>query len=639
MHEKLLFSPIKIGSMELKNRIVMSPMATNFGTETGDITDQQIAYYVARAKGGVGLIIAESNYVSVEGRAARNRAGMCSDDVIPQHRKLVQAVHACGAKICAQLHHSGAVSAVSGIDQLPVTCSAVNYFSLGEKYVGLIPHELSSEEIRHLVDCYAQAAARVVKCGYDAVLIHAAHGYLVNEFLSPHTNKRTDEYGGSEENRMRFLTEIIAVVRAAVGSDFPIFVRLSSEESVDGGYDFEFIKRVAKKLEELGVNEINCSCGNYEELEKIMPMPHLPDCCYLRYAAELKKHLRIPVSTVGRITTPEMAESILQEGKADLIYVGRAMVADPEWARKAQSGEAIRPCIGCNMGCQERLVIGAPIRCTVNPQVGFDNVPAPAPERSKKILVVGAGPAGIQCALEASRLGHRVTQIEKSSHPGGQLSLAKVPPHKEKVGALMDYCAGALKSSAVNVRLNTPYSPELVSELGAEAVVFATGASEIILRLPGADQPNVFTASKVLSGCVPEGRHGVVIGGGQVGFETAEYLLERGRKITVVEMMDSVLGKMGSVGKKMLLESVMSRGLNVWIKSALKEICPDGVIVERLGRREKLACDFVVMAVGYRPAPVEPGDIKVPYYQIGDCGSVANIFEAVAQGFALARQL
>lgn len=633
-----LFSPITIGNMELKNRIVMSPMATNFGTETGDITNQQIAYYVERAKGGVGLLIAESNYVSIEGRGARNRAGMICDDVIVQHQKLVDEVHKHGAKICAQLHHAGAVSSISAIDQIPVSCSAVNYFSLGEKHVGLIPHELSIEEIAHLVNCYAEAAKRVIKCGYDAVLIHSAHGYLVNEFLSPHTNKRKDMYGGSEENRMRFLLEIINSVRESVGPDFPIFVRVSSEESIDGGYKFDFIRRLSLKLQDAGVNEINYSCGNYEELEKIMPMPHAADCCYLKYAAEMKKELTIPVSTVGRITTPEMAENILKEGLADLVYVGRALVADPHWVEKAATGNDIRPCIGCNIGCQERLVIGAPIRCAVNGKVGYDNQISSKAEVTKRLLVVGAGVAGTQFALEASQRGHEVFLVEKESYIGGQLRLASVPPHKERVSAFMDYLAASLDKSSVQVRLNTPYSSAILNEIEPDAVVFATGAKEILLSLPGADMPHVFTASQVLGGVELHGKRGAIIGGGQVGIETAEHLMEQGKTVTVVEMQDSILNKMGSVGKKMLLESVMRKGLNVWINSALREICEDGIIVERLGQREFLPCDFVILSIGYRPVPMDVVD-EIPTYFIGDCAKVANIFEATAQAYALAQNI
>lgn len=638
MDERILFSPIQIGDMHLKNRIVMSPMATNFGTENGGITDQQIAYYVGRAKGGVGLIIAESNYVSEEGSGARNRAGMVSDDVIEQHKRLVDSVHQYGAKICAQLHHAGAVASMEAIGQIPVSCSAVNYFSLGEKHIGLIPRELTVKEITRLVDCYAQAARRIVKCGYDAVLIHSAHGYLLNEFLSPHTNKRKDQYGGSEENRMRFLLEIIQAVREVVGAEFPIFVRLSSEEHVDGGYDFAFIERLAVKLEEAGVNEINFSCGNYEELDKIMPMPHLPDCCYVDYAAQMKQRLHIPVSTVGRITTPEMAESILKEGKADLVYIGRALVADARWAQKAEENGNICPCIGCNIGCQERLVVGAPIRCSVNGHVGYDNRPQEPVQTPKRILVVGSGVAGMQFSIEASRLGHQVCLVEQSGRTGGQLNLACVPPHKEKISSLMAYLTAELARSTVDVRLNMEYSQNLVDAFAPDIVVLATGAKEIQLRLPGSDLPHVFTASQVLQGAELPGTHGVIIGGGQVGIETAEYLMEQGKEITVVEMMDSILTKMGAVGKKMLLESVMSKGLQVMVKTALKEIHADSVIVERLDRRELVPCDFVIMSIGYRPAPMETNP-DIPVYRIGDVDRVANIFEATAQAYALARSI
>ena len=640
MTDKLLFQPIQIGNMMLRNRIVMSPMATNFGTEKGDITDQQIAYYAERAKGGVGLIIAESTYVSVEGRGARNRAGMCDDAVIPQHRRLTSTVHSYGAKICAQLHHAGATANPAGIDQLPVGPSATNYFSLGEKDVGLLPHALFIPEIEHLIECYAQAAKRVLQCNYDAVLIHCAHGYLLQEFLSPHTNKRTDKYGGSEENRMRFPLEVVAAVRKVVGPEFPIFVRVSAEETVDGGYDFEFIKRFALKLQEAGINEINFSCGNYEELDKIMPMPHAEDGCYVKYAAEAKKILSIVVSTVGRITSPEFAESILAEGKADLVYVGRAHVADPYWAMKAEHGGVIRPCIGCNIGCQERMVAGKQIRCAVNARVGIDNQVDVPPAESKRILTVGAGPAGCQFALEASQLGHQVLLIDRRNSIGGQLYYASKPPHKERLSVLMHYFAEALAESTAVVRLGTEYSQKIVDEFNPTDIVFATGAEEIRLRLPGASLSHVHMAASILDGEKVEGKRGVIIGGGEVGLETAEYLLEEDpdREITIIEMMDAVADKMGSIGKKMLLESLMSKGLNVLVNSSLKEIVEKGIVVERLDTTQKIPCDFVVMAVGYRPALIDC-KAKVRTHIIGDSAKVANINEATASAYTLAHSI
>lgn len=317
-----LFSPITLGSLKLSNRIVMAPMATNFSTTTGQVTDRQINYYVERAKGGVGLIITESNYVSLEGRGSIRRLGLTSDDNLKEHKKLVEAIHRLGVPVCAQLHHAGSTAPFSAIGQYPVSCSATILPTKGQPFVGVIPRALTVEEIRDLVIAFGAAARRAKEAGFDAVQVHAAHGYLINQFLSPRYNKRTDSYGGSSRNRMRFLLEIIDEIRAQVGPDYPILVRLSAEEYIDGGYGLDFIVEVVRELENYGVSEVSLSCGNYEQLEQIAPVPPYPEGCYSTYSEQVKRVTKVPVGVVGRIRTPELAEEILRSGKADLVYLG-----------------------------------------------------------------------------------------------------------------------------------------------------------------------------------------------------------------------------------------------------------------------------------------------------------------------------
>lgn len=640
-----LFSSIALGGMKLKNRIVMAPMATNFSSTTGRVTDQQIAYYVERAKGGVGLIITESNYVSLEGRGSVRRLGLTGDDNLAEHRKLVEAIHSHGAHVCAQLHHAGSTAPSAAIGQYPVSCSATILPVKGQPFVGVIPRALTAGEILNLVKAFGAAAQRAKEAGFDAVQVHGAHGYLINQFLSPHFNKRTDSYGGSPTNRMRFLLEIVDEVRNQVGPGFPILTRLSAEEYIDGGYGLEFVMEIARELESHGVNEVSLTCGNYEQLEQIAPIPPYPEGCYSTYSARVKPVTGLAVGVVGRIRTPGLAEEILSSGRADLIYLGRELIADPSWPAKAASGREsdIRPCIYCNRGCFDRMMQGLDIRCTVNYQVGREAKKCEdAVTPLKKVLVIGGGPAGMEAARVAASRGHQVRLMEKSGVLGGQVNLAAVPPAKETLGNLVKYLAVQLTKLGVDVKLNEEATEETVRRLKPDALIVATGAKPHVPGVEGIEQPHVLLAEKVLTERTAPGLKVGVIGGGLVGMEVADFLADQGKQVTVVEMLEDVLLEVGATTKKMMLERVCRKGVRILIETKLLEVREQAIVVERLQYRQTIEMDTVILAAGYKP--LDPGvegwvEKGTAVCRVGDSVKPRNIFDAIHEASEAALSL
>jgi len=641
-----LFSPFKIGNLALKNRLVMAPMALNYSTEKGGLQQRQIDYYVERAKGGVGLIVSESNYISPEGRSAPNRLGLYSDDMVPQHRKLVEAIHRENTPIIAQLHHAGRNAPSGAIGQYPVGPSAVPLLTKGQVYVGTIPRALSIPEIENLIEMYGRAARRAVAAGFDGILVHSANGYLLHTFLSPRSNKRTDRYGGSEENRARFLLEVVRKVRDVIGPDMPVVVRLTGEEHQEGGYGVDFICRVARWLEEAGVDEINISSGSHEEVEWTCAPRNFPEGHNVANAARVKAGVKVPVSVVGRIKRPEMAEQIVAEGKADLIWMGRALIADPYLPKKAQEGrvEEIRECISCGT-CAIRIRQGDDMQCTVNPEAGREAemklVPA---ERPRRVLVVGGGPAGLEAARAAAARGHRVTLVDRHRELGGQLLYAAAAPHSVEMERLARYLAQAAKGAGVEVLSGTEATPDLVESIQPQVVVAACGAKPVVPPIPGAGLPHVFTAHQLLSGEIDErlGRRVAVIGGGLTGVASAEYLLERGHETFIVEMLDWIMADGNVVEKRTLTQELCERGVAIFVKTKAEAVTRRGVVISRLGEREVVAADSVVMAVGVRSdrdllARLDIGDLEV--HVIGDAQSPRRIIDALLEGARVGRQI
>ncbi|MGB9661677.1 MAG: FAD-dependent oxidoreductase [Moorellaceae bacterium] len=637
----LLSGPIKIGRLELKNRMVMPPMVTNYAYTDGSVTPRLIAYHTERAKGGVGLIIVEATYVHPSGKGFKNQLGIYSDRLLPGLRRLVDAVHAQGAKIAIQLYHGGrqTTSAVTG--QPIVAPSALPCATIGE-----VPKELTKEEIASLVRAFAEAARRAKAAGFDAVEVHGAHGYLINEFLSPLANKRTDEYGGSLENRMRFPLEVVRAVRQAVGPDYPVLYRLSADEKISGGLTLEETKVFARRLEQEGVNALHVSAGIYETAAWIIQPMYLPRGCLVDLAQGIKSAVNLPVIAVGRINDPDLAEEILAAGKADLVAFGRQLLADPEMPKKVLEGrpEEIRRCIACCQGCIDELFQDHAIGCTVNARTGFEReFPLEKAAKPRKVLVVGGGPAGMEAARVAALRGHQVTLWEKESQLGGQLPLAYTPPQKGEIAGLRDHLTKEMERLGVQVKLNQEATLEAIRQEKPDVVVLATGARPAGLNLPGGTEQNVVTSWDVLKGKVQVGKKVAVIGGGMVGCETAEFLAAKGHQVTVLEVLPKVAADVGPLVGPLLLERLKTLGVEIITEAEVKAFQQGTVVYNQQGQDKKVSgVETVVLAVGSLAEDGLAREMEgsgIDYYVIGDAVSPRRITQAIYEAMRVGQEL
>lgn len=633
-----LFKPFKIGKIEIANRIVMAPMVTHFANDIGMLSERHINYYAARAKGGVGLIITESNYVSPDGRGGVHRLGFYGDKMVEGHKKLVDAIHKYDTKIFAQLHHGGSTITDTAIAQIPVSSSAKPLLSKGEHYLGVIPRKLKKGEIAFLIDCFGNAARRAKSAGFDGIQINAGHGYLIHQFLSPLFNEREDEYGGSEERRMRFLLEILQDIRSKVGCDFPVSVRLTGKEFVEGGYSIDFIIKLVKKLEQAGVDELAMTAGNYYEREYMVQPMGMLDGCLVNISAAVIKEANIPVGIVGKIKDPIYADKIITDNKANHVYMGRALIADPELLKKAKEGLLgdIRPCISCMRGCIDRLFKGLDIQCTVNPEVGreVERVLLKAGTR-KKVLVVGGGPAGLTASATAAKRGHIVELWEKKSYIGGQLLVASTPPTKEEITPFLDYLCRDAEKSGVKIETGKEATTDLIEKAQPDVIVIATGAKSVRPSIPGSKLNNVVFAIDVLSGNVVVGTKVAIIGGGLVGLETAEFLADKGHDVTVLEMLSVVAPDEEATIKKLLLLRLNDKGVKILINTEAEALTGRGALVKRLGIFETIEAETIILAVGFhsnRDLLSHLDFSRNEIYVIGDANKCARIMDAVQQG-------
>jgi 2,4-dienoyl-CoA reductase-like NADH-dependent reductase (Old Yellow Enzyme family)/thioredoxin reductase len=631
-----LFSPIKIKSLELVNRAVMPPMGTNLGNSDGTVSEANLAYIRRRARGGAGLIITEIASVHPSGSAIPNELGAFHDQFIPGLRKIADVVHAASSKVTLQLHHAGRESLY-----LLQKGKAVAPSAIPSLIFGLTPREITRDEIQEIIAAFGAAAIRAREAGFDAVEVHGAHGYLLTQFLSALSNKRDDEYGGSLSNRSRFMIEVLEEVRRKVGPDFPISLRLSVEECIKDGYTFENIQPILPSLVQAGTDILHASLGTHGSPGGITsaPFEFQPGFNVWR-AKKLKEAVGLPVIAVGRFTEPSLANEVIAHGEADFVAFGRQFLADPDFLIKAREGrpEDIRKCIACNQGCIERLILGeGKIRCAINPETGQEILYPQGPaDVRRNIWVVGSGPGGLTAAYEAARLGHQVTLFEKEEETGGQLRLARKVPFKDQYGIWASWLTAQAKKMGVILRTGTEVTESMVSEEKPEVVILASGGEQIRPDIPGIDLPLVCNAWQVLEGVVPPGRHAVVIGGGLVGMETADYLCQRGAQVTLVEVLKrSPVLKITSHGY-MLHKRLKEAGCRLLFNTAVKEIEESSVTVLIEGREESLSpADQIIIAVGLKPC----NDLKeilqtqkIRHFIIGDALQPRRIIEATDEG-------
>ena len=632
-----LFEPIQIGKTTVKNRIFMPPLSTNLA-DKGYVTDALVEHYSNRARGGVGLIVTEVTTVEPTYTYLPGDMSIYDDSYIPGWKKLVDAVHKYDTKILSQLFHPAYMAF-----PVPGTPQLIAPSNVGPYYAKSAPRAVTVEELHVLVMQFGEAALRFKKAGGDGVEIQCAHAHgLLGGFLTPLYNKRTDEYGGDINGRLRLTLEVIREVRKQCGDDFIIDVRISGDEYSEGGLTLNDMIYVSKQLEKEGVDFLHVSGGNTIKRGSSMPAPGTSPAPHAHASEEIRKHVHIPVATVARINEPWVAEELIADGKADICMIGRANLCDSEFANKAQEGRTddIRPCIGCGR-CLTGIMFGKPIACTVNPSVETNDIDEA--DVKKKVLVIGGGPAGMEAAYVAKKRGHEVVLCEKENELGGLLRLAAVPISKQELCKVIKFMARRLNNEGIDVRTGCEVTPQMLeTEFKDYEIICSTGAKP--KEIEAFKQfKQTMTADDILSGRKFPGRKIVILGGGSVGCETADYLaplvndlFPANRDVTVIEMTGSLMTGEGGAAKSRLTQRLMSKGVKLLLNAQVKKVDESTITYEQDGEEHTIKdADTLVFAVGYTPTKVEYENA----HYIGDCGKVGNLKDAISGAYQLAKSL
>jgi 2,4-dienoyl-CoA reductase-like NADH-dependent reductase (Old Yellow Enzyme family)/thioredoxin reductase len=639
-----LFTPGRIGGMEVKNRIVFAPCGTHYSSLDGFVTDQQVAYYNERAKGGVGLIIVEGSYCRKHGKAGRILAN--SDKCIPGLRKLANIIHEGGAKAVLQISsHRGSTD-----EEDPASPSGIPHpFAGWSSVISLHPRVITKADLEELEADVSEGARRGMEAGFDGVMIHGANGYLANELLSLRFNKRTDEFGGDLKGRAKFLLDIVRETRKKTAEDFPIILRLMGADRVskpgeEDGWGIEECVKLCKIMEEIGVAAIDITSGSQETPEWSCPPYFMPSGCNSDITAAIKKGgVKTPILLTGKIDKPSLAEEILRDGKADFVCLARGLIADPYWPSKVREGkeEDIRKCI-CDNRCLETVMIDfVPMVCTVNPIVGKEReyqAKLPRVTKRKRVLVLGGGPGGMQAAITAAEKGHDVTLYEKSNKLGGQVNLAVIPPDKEDVNRLLNYLKFQLAKSGVKVELNKEATTEGVEEFSPDAVIVAVGSTPLVPDIPGARGKNVVNCREVLSGQKKVGGKVVVVGGGYVGCETCLFLAHKGVEVTLVfRSSEPALDVKHWMFRKYYRDKLKEYGVKVMPQVKYGKITATGInLTDKEGTEVFLETANIVLSTGATPNRALGESLKgkfQEFYEVGDCIEPRRILEAIEEGF------
>lgn len=633
----VLFTPGRIGILEVKNRIVMPPMVRNYADEKGLVTPRYEAHVRSIAQGGVGMMILEASFVSPEGRGFPKGLGLHEDGVIPGLARLAEIAHKYGAVIGPQAFHAGRQRSASITAEEPVAPSAIPDSPKQKP-----PRELTSQEIGTLVEAYARGARRAKQAGFDFVELHGAHGYLINQFLSPASNKRRDEYGGSFENRIRFLLQIVSAVKQSVGSDFPVAVRIPGDELVDGGLTTEEGIAIAKQLEAAGVDCVHVSVG-IRSSRMFRPMA-VPDGALIPLARRIKRAISIPVIAVGKIRYPELAAAVIQNGDADFVAIGRSLLADPNWPKKVMSGRVaeINHCIACNEGCISRLIAQQDVWCTINPRCGREEEFERAPTgMHRKIFVAGGGPAGMEAAKVARERGDDVVLFEESGRLGGQLFAASATPFRDGWEELRRYLVEEISRLKIEVRLGVALTREIVERERPYAVVVATGSYQTIAQVPVDAHAYTMTARDLLEGRAKAKGRVVVAGGGCSGAQTAELLAQQGHHVAIVEQLAEIALDTPADDRALLLERLNGLGVNFLTNTQIVSVDSTGVNTTGVNGAGHVTADTIVFCLGAHPNSSLAGELfDFPNIRVvGDAVSARKVTEAMAEGAAAALEL
>ena len=638
---KHLFSPIQIGTMTAKNRLLMSAMSINFGVdENGWVTDQLSAYLAARAEGGAGMILVGGGGVHPTGLELPGLPALWDDGCIPALRKMVKTVKRYDTCFGVQLMHGGRQSYHDHkVAPSPIPAPAV---------VKGIPTALTVEAIAELVAAFGDAARRCRDAGFDFVEVHGAHGYLINQFLALNSNQRDDQYGGSFDNRIRFFLELLADIKAKVGSDFPVGLRINGEDYIEGGWTLTDALRLAPILESKGADYLHVSAGVYGSSQLTIPSMYVAHGCFVDLAKAVKQVVTIPVVGVGRIKSPEMADRILKEGRADVVAMGRALIADPMLPVKAQAGQlsTIRPCIGCCLGCIHAVLALEPGACVVNPDVGREYLlqrgeTAPL---SRQVLVVGAGPAGLAAARMAANRGHHVSMIEEKGSVGGLLRLAARPPGRGEIMEIIDFLTRETERLGVCLRLNTRLDAALLDELNPDVVILASGSQPEMPIIKGlfTTAMDLCSVTEVLEGKIT-GDRVIILGGGQAGLVTADFLAEKGREVAVLNRKRHFAEEMSSNDRFYLRERLKNERVHLFKQVSVKTFTDTGVVFTTAGTPRTLeGFDTVVVAealTSVRDAKQMLDRRKYEVYLIGDAKTPRNLMLAQSEAEEIARSI
>lgn len=636
---KHLFSPISIGKMEVKNRIKLPALSMSY-TQDFRVSERLTNFYTARAQGGVGLIGIACAATKLEPDAPF--VGLFNDSFIDESNKLVEICHNYSAKVYAQVgvgyawNFGNRSELVSPSDNQKSSIP----FRLGSPKDAKL-RVLSADDIQQIVESIGDAAARARQAGFDAFELAAGWGYILSQFLSPLTNRRTDSYGGCLENRIRIFKEIIKNIKAKAGRDFPLLARVTAQLT-QGGYSIEELKYFAKELEQSGVDSL-CVAAGWHSDNVQMIQPWVPQGAWVHLAKELKQVVTIPVSTGTTIRDPGFAEDVIAQGQADLVYMARPLIADPQLPNKAKEGrvEEIRPCIGC-CRCMDHTITDSPVTCSVNPWLGNEQEVEEIVQKPKRIAIVGGGPAGITAALVARKQGHDVTLYDAKDRLGGQLLTAFVPPHKELIEKFYRYLVKQVEKGDIKVKLGQKVTPEMLLEGGVESILVATGALPVILNVPGVKEKHVVTAIDVIQDKCNLAPTVNIIGGGLIGCETAEYLTRKGIRVTVLEMLPRVANDVGPILRWGFLKRLREAGIALETNVKVTEITKEGVGGIRQGENVFFPGELVVLAVGMKSETTLPGELQNRVNKLllaGDCVNPGRIGEALMSAVAVADKL
>lgn len=659
-----LFSPIYINKLEVKNRIAYPALGLLYSNDSR-LNDRYYHYFSAKARGGAGIVTVGPVGVDFIGSGTM-ALSLAEDEAIADFSKLADIIKEPGARAWVQLFHAGAYShpAFIGGGQ-PMAPSA-----LYSRYSQTTPREMTQEDIRQVQEAFAAAAARACEAGFDGVEIIASAGYLISQFLSTRTNQRTDDYGGSFENRVRFPREVIALVRKRLGPDFPITIRMAGNDFVPRGNTSDETPRFAEVYDQAGVDAINVTGGWHESRVPQLPM-HLPRAAFAYLSLNIKKAVSVPVMASNRISDPDRAEKLIKDGYADMVNLGRVLIADPEWPNKAYAGKAheIRPCVGCSQGCTDEVFSGRPVFCVGNARAGFEGErKLGKAAESKKVMVIGGGAGGLEAAVTAAMRGHQVELYEKDTDIGGQLWIAGAPPHKREILEFIRYYRAMIDKFGIPLHLNTSVDADLIQTHNPDYIIIAEGAEPLLPDIEGVDDPCVLSAWQVLKENPFLGKSVAVIGGGSVGLETALFVAAKGTitaetlyflftyeaesverlrqllfkgssKVTVFEMLPKIGKDVGKSTKWILLDNLRRFRVSVRTSAQVKSIKNGLVTYVKDDETKQVQFDNVILSAGSKQVEKLSGEIKqlgIPFATVGDCIRPGRLNDAIHGGFLTA---